>query len=89
MSAQKQIHIGLHGPEKRPGWFSWRHATNQEHEAAKVRRLERVATQQAASNARDLMRLQRSPKEQLALLDRRLGIGRGAVKERARLKKAM
>ena len=39
---------------------------------------ERVAVREAA-------RASRSPREQLALLDQRLGIGQGAVKERARL----
>ncbi len=44
--------------------------------------------QAAAFQARLKARAERSPAQQLAELDRRLGVGVGAVRERARLKAA-
>ena len=41
-------------------------------------RLKRIAERQTA-------RVERTPQEQIALLDRRFGAGKGATKERARL----
>ena len=49
----------------------------------RIRRKER----QSSAKERKQRREKRSPQEQLALLDRRLGKGVGARKERARLKK--
>lgn len=40
-----------------------------------------------AAEARDALRAKRTPEEQLALLDRRLGEGVGAARERERLSK--
>lgn len=54
------------------------HMRYQEHKAAQIKhRAERIKA-----------RAERSPAQQLAELDRRLGVGVGAVRERARLKAA-
>ena len=47
----------------------------------------RKRLRQEAANARQQQRDKRTPKQQLALLDRRFGKGQGASKERARLQK--
>lgn len=87
MSIQKSFDIGISGPEKKKGWFSWRHPNNVAHEAAKARRMARLEAWQKSFLTIALARAERSPKMQLALLDKRLGRGQGAAKERARLLK--
>jgi len=70
---------------KRPDWFSRRYQTRTEHDAAGVAREQREAEffSTLADNAK--ARSERSPQQQLDLLDTRLGKGKGAKKERARL----
>jgi hypothetical protein len=74
-------------PKKRPGWFSWRHQTNEEHLANKARR---QAIEDDHLNLRVTLRkarAARSNQEQLKVLDKHLGVGQGALKERRRLRK--
>ena len=65
--------------------FSRRHETSEEHFAAQAQwhadhDLAKVSWRQAE-------RAHRTQQEQIALLDRRLGVGKGAAKERKRLMK--
>ena len=71
--------------ERNKDWFSWRHQTSEAHEAAQIRRQAREAEWQATMEENAQARAQRSPAQQLAVLDKRLGKGKGAVRERARL----
>lgn len=73
--------------EKQRGRFSRRHETSEEHSEATAAYLAEHGPEarQRKADERELARSERSPKEQLAFLDRRLGIGQGARKERARL----
>jgi hypothetical protein len=64
---------------KKEHWFSRRHQTSDAHLTVKAAREERRAKQRARVN------VVRTPSQQLAELDRRLGVGVGATKERARL----
>lgn len=47
----------------------------------------RLETRRQEAQERAEVRAQRSPQEQLAVLDKRLGKGQGAARERARLQK--
>ena len=72
-------------PRKDFGWFSRRHETSTAHLMAQdgwraFRSLEHVADRRAERAAR-------TSEEQSALLNQRLGVGQGAVRERAKLKK--
>lgn len=71
---------------KTEGWFSRRHKTAEAHNEARAKRDTRVAQWEATMRENEQERAKRSPSQQLALLDKRLGKGRGAKKERARLK---
>ena len=71
---------------KPKGWFSKRHESSAPHQAAQVAKAEKVALGVATMIRNTADRAVRSPREQLAALDARLGPGRGARKERARLK---
>jgi len=68
------------------GWFSRRYRTGEAHEAAKAIKEARVLDQMRSSIEREKARKARGPLEQLKVLDMRLGKGKGAKKERARLK---
>lgn len=73
--------------KKSKGWFSRRHQTAEAHQAAVGKYLAehgRTARKQGADE-RNAYRASLSPAQQLIELDRRLGNGVGAVKERARL----
>ncbi len=71
---------------KQEGWFSKRYKTSAPHHAAQVAKAARVARGVATMIRNGLERAARSPREQLAVLDSRLGSGRGAKRERQRLK---
>lgn len=75
------------GGNKPKGWFSRRHSTGQEHDkAATAYKAEHgPEARQRKADERDQLRATRSPEEQLAVLDQRLGVGQGARRERARL----
>ena len=72
---------------KPSGWFSRRYQSNEAHLAAQQAKMERVQDQILDSIERDEAAKNRTPEEQLARLDKMLGKGKGAKKERARLKK--
>lgn len=67
--------------------FSRRHATNEAYREASATYLAEhgVEARERKADEREKIRDARSPKEQLAVLDKRLGSGKGARKERARL----
>ena len=71
---------------KQEGWFSKRHQTSAPHHAAQVAKAEKVARGVATMIRNTAERAVRSNREQIAVLDARLGPGQGARKERARLK---
>ena len=72
-------------PRVTKGWFSRRNATSEKYLDSREAQEDRVQDwlECMAENAK--ARAKRSPKQQLALLDKRLGKGKGAVKERKRL----
>jgi len=72
-------------PKQRAG-FSRRHLTSAAHEEARARYLADDARKRADAAERAEARKSRTPAEQLAMLNERLGNGAGAVRERARLR---
>lgn len=68
-------------------WFSRRHETSEAHKkASAVYQAERgKKARQLKAQTRQEVRSQRTPQEQLAELDQRLGNGQGASRERSRL----
>lgn len=71
---------------KNPKWFSKKYRTREESDAAKQRHLE---AQRAAAKGRKFDYSTKTPRQRLNILDRRLGKGVGARKERARLQAAI
>lgn len=70
---------------KKKGWFSKRYQTAGAHLKAKEMKMQRVDEQVRFAVQRESERRQRTPEEQITLLDERLGRGIGAKKERGRL----
>lgn len=68
---------------KKAHWFSRRHQTADAHLEAKALREAR------RDKSRQRVPVKRTPQQQLNELDRRLGVGVGAVRERARLQAAL
>jgi hypothetical protein len=67
------------------GRFSRRHRTNENHLNAKAKAEAKVSDFHLMAQENAESRAKRSPAEQLAELDARLGKGQGAKRERARL----
>ena len=70
---------------KKANWFSRRHENSDAHRDAQDMWRESHGAERVAE--RQTERATRTPAQQIALLDQRLGVGQGAVKERARLAK--
>lgn len=73
--------------EKKKGWHSRRHETSRENGDARAayQKEHGPEARQRKADEREETRDARSPREQLGLLDQRLGVGIGARRERARL----
>jgi hypothetical protein len=67
--------------------FSRRHVDGAAHAEAQMAREARIAKQAEEAEANRQARANRSASDQLAVLDKRLGKGKGAERERARLNK--
>ena len=72
---------------KKKGWFSKRYQTSAAYLLSKERRLQKEYDQFADAADRARERNLRTPEEQLAVLDKRLGKDVGAKRERKRLDK--
>jgi hypothetical protein len=72
---------------KKPGWHSRRHQDAQAHTTARDEwdTFKSADGKRATAAMRAQERTGRSHREQITLLDQRLGLGQGAAKERARL----
>lgn len=76
------------GGPKPKGWYSRRHEDTAPHSKATATYLNYHGpnARRQGADARLAIRATRSPQEQLRVLDERLGVGKGASRERARLK---
>ena len=74
-------------PRKDFGWFSRDHETSTAHLAAQTRWQTEHGkeSKREAGAERQSERASHTPQEQITILDRRLGAGQGAVRERAKL----
>lgn len=79
--------MALRSEAKPAGWFSRRHGTREAHEAAREGYQSRHSkpARQGVAEANQGARSARTPEQQLAFLDSKLGKGVGAKRERARL----
>ncbi len=66
-------------------WFSHRNQTSTAHESTHRAREERRDSKIQNVQKRDKDRAQRTPQDQIGQLDKRLGFGAGAKKERSKL----
>ncbi len=66
-------------------WFSRRHETREEHDVARERYQKLQSDKAQLAEVNRIGRSQRTPADQIALLDKRLGVGKGAIVERANL----
>jgi len=71
--------------ENKNNWHSRRHRTNDAHNKAKDAREDREMDKQVSAVSRQEEANKRTPQQQLQRLDDMLGVGAGAVKERAKL----
>lgn len=78
---------GEGGKARSDGQYSRRYKDSVKHMEARARVEARVEAWGINSDLRDGERAQRTPKQQLARLDRQFGRGQGAARERARLMK--
>jgi hypothetical protein len=83
--AKKSFQIVNGQMKKLDGWFSWRHQTNAAHLETQRQRRQREQEKLSSAIERQQYRDSLSSAEQWARLDKRLGPGAGARKERARL----
>lgn len=85
--SEKQITEGPRGGSKPKGWLSRRHQTQESHDAAVAEHPYTGGYQNRCDRAdeNEDERAKRSAAQQIAELDRRLGVGVGAVRERAKL----
>jgi hypothetical protein len=72
---------------KNPGWFSRKHQTPAAHIKSREVKFKLEKDQFLSIDDRLVERNERSSQEQIELLDKRLGVGIGAMKERNRLAK--
>ena len=77
--------ISTNDPRRTKVWFSRRHATSEAHLLSVENKRAREAKWRATMYSFEAERANRSPSEQLKVLDQRLGKGKGAKKERKRL----
>lgn len=77
------------GKPRENGWYSRRYKTSEEHAKVQRKREERVFEWEQTMARNAAARAKRSPAQQIKVLDKRLGKGKGARKERARLTKLL
>lgn len=86
MIQEERTYFGSHAEAKAHKWFSRRHKTSDAHMEARESFLFKVVSRSLDATERKKYRDSLSPKEQLEVLNKRLGEGVGARRERARLK---
>ena len=87
MSASRTTRFTSQAEARSAGWFSRRHQTNEAHSAAVQERAAKTSAQRREADCVQLGAESRTPEQQLAKLDARLGKGVGATRERAKLLK--
>lgn len=74
-----------HADAKAAGFFSRRHRTNEAHSHASARNADRWAFKFESASARQAASAKLTPASKLARLNAKLGRGKGATRERAKL----